>query len=210
MGITIGREHLKDTTTKLQDGDIKSTTTEVEDGNLHVLIGLIDTIGQGGCCRLVDNTADIEACDGTCLLRGLTLRVAEVGRHGDDGIRHLLTKVVLGGLLHLLKHHGRNLLRRIFAIVNLHARIATLVDHRKRNALGLLAALVIGLTHETLDTVNGLLRVGDSLTLGRIAHLALATFYEAYHGRSRALALAVGDHHGLIALEHCYAAVSCT
>ncbi len=73
MRVTIGGQHLKHATAKLQDGDIKRTAAEVEDGDLHVLVRLVDTIGQCGSRRLVDDTAHVETRDGTSLLGGLAL-----------------------------------------------------------------------------------------------------------------------------------------
>ena len=48
---------------------------------------------------------------------------------------------------------------------------------------------------------DGLLRVCDGLTLGRVAHLALATFYECHDGGSGALALAVGNNYDQVQKE---------
>ena len=73
--------------------------------------------------------------------------------------------------------------------INLHLWITIVVDHGVRHTLSLHLALLIGLTHEALDGINRILRVGDGLTLCRVAHLALTVFHETYHGRCRALAL---------------------
>ena len=55
------------------------------------------------------------------------------------------------GLLHLLQNHCRNLLRSIFTVTNLNLWITVIIHNSIWNALCFLAALVIGLTHETLD-----------------------------------------------------------
>ena len=52
------------------------------------------------------NTANVQTCNLSSLLRSLTLRVREVCRHCDDSVCNLLSEVVLGSLLHLLQHHG--------------------------------------------------------------------------------------------------------
>ena len=117
------------------------------------------------------------------------------------------SEVVLGGLLHLLQNHGRDFLRGVLASVDVDTRIAVFVDHCVRHALGLLAGLLIGLTHETLDGVHGVLRVRDGLTLSGVADLALTILHKANHGGSCALTLAVGDYYWLVALENGNAAV---
>ena len=179
MGVTIGGEHLEHAAAELQDGDIERTATEVEDGNLHILVGLVDTVSQSGSRGLVHDTADVEACNLSGFLRSLTLRVREVGRYGDDGIRHFLSEVVLSGLLHLLQHHGRDFLRGVLTTVDVDTGIATLVYYIIRYARDFLFGLLPVLTHEALNRINGLLGVGDSLTLGGVADLALTVLYEA-------------------------------
>ncbi|GER25617.1 NAD-specific glutamate dehydrogenase [Striga asiatica] len=46
----------------------------------------VEAIGNGGSSGLIDDADDIEAGNGTGILGGLSLRVAKVGRDGDDGI----------------------------------------------------------------------------------------------------------------------------
>jgi len=72
--------------------------------------------------------------------------------------------------------------------LDLNLGIAVIVDHGVGHALGLLAALLVCLTHETLDGVDGILGVGHGLTLGRIAHLALAVLHKTNDRRRGALA----------------------
>ena len=129
VGVTIGAEHLEHTAAELQDGDIECTATEVEHGNLHIFVSLVDTVSQSGSRRLIDDTLHIEACNLASLLRSLTLRVGEVGRHGDDSVGHLLSEIVLGGLLHLLQHHGRNLLRGVLTAIDIDTGIAALIHY---------------------------------------------------------------------------------
>ena len=210
MGVAVGREHLKHTVAKVEDGDIECTATEVEHGNLHVLSCLVYAVGQ--CCgrRLIHDTAHVESSDGAGFLRGLALGVGEVGRYGNHGVGHFLPEIVLGGLLHLLQNHGRDFLRGVLAAGNLHAGISVVVHHREGHALGLLAALLVGLAHEAFDGVYGVLRIGDGLTLCRVAHLALTVLYEANYRRGCTLAFRVSNHYRLIALEHGNAAVGST
>ena len=210
VGVTIGGKHLEHAAAEFQNTYIERTSTEVEHCNLHVLVGLVNAVGERSSRRLVDDTLHVESGNLSGLLCGLSLRVAEVCRHGDYGIRHFLSQIVLSGLLHLLEHHCRNLLRRVLASVDVNTRVSTFVYHGERHACGLLLGLCVGLAHEALDTVDGVLRVGDGLTLGRIAHLALASLNEANHRRSGALALAVGYYHWFVALENGNTTVSCS
>ena len=212
MGITIGSEHLKHAATELEDRDIERTTTKVENSDLHVLVGFVHTVSQSGSRRLVDDTAHLQTSDLTSLLGSLTLRVGEVSRYGDDSLVDLLTEVVLSGLLHLLQDHSRDFLRcvRMCSTLDLHLWITVVVDHCVRHTLSLFAALLVGFTHETLDGVDSVLRVGDSLTLCRVTNLALTVLDEAHDRRCRTLAFRVCDHYRLIAFKHSHTAVGST
>lgn len=50
--------------------------------------------------------------------------------------------------------------------------------------------------------------VGDRLTLGGVAHLALAVRRESHYRRSRAVSFGVGNNDRLAAFHHCHAGVS--
>ena len=73
MCITVCREYFEHAATELEDRDIECTATEVEYGDLHVLVSLVYAVSECGCCRLVHDTANVEACDLACLLCSLTL-----------------------------------------------------------------------------------------------------------------------------------------
>lgn len=51
---------------------------------------LVQPIGNGSGCRLIDDTENIEARDGTSILGGLALGVIEVGRHSNNCIVYSL------------------------------------------------------------------------------------------------------------------------
>ena len=62
---------------------------------------LIDAVGQSSGGRLVDDTLDVQAGDGTGVLGGLTLGVGEVSRNGDDRLGDRLAQVSFGVSLQL-------------------------------------------------------------------------------------------------------------
>ena len=63
--------------------------------------GLVHAEGQRRRRRFVDDALHFQAGDAPGVLGGLPLAVVEVGRHGDDGFRHRVAEIILGGLLHL-------------------------------------------------------------------------------------------------------------
>lgn len=103
VGITSGGLDGEDTTLDVQERHIEGTATEIVDENVTFFVGFSGskTVGDGSRSRLVDDTEDIETCNGTCVLCGLTLVVVEISRDSDDGLGDLLAKFNLGNLLHL-------------------------------------------------------------------------------------------------------------
>ena len=112
MGISVGREDLEDAVVNGEEGDIEGAASEIEDENVRLAAGLVHAVGDGSRGGLVDDALHLHARNGPGILGGLALRVVEVGRDGDDGVLDVLAEEGLGGRLHLLQHHGRDLLRR--------------------------------------------------------------------------------------------------
>src|SRR6185437_12268223 len=108
--VAVGRDDLDDLLAHLEDRDVERAAAEVVDGD-QVVLALVEPVGERGRRRLVDDALDLEAGDAAGILRRLALRVVEVGRDGDDRLRHLLAQVVLGRLLELHEDAGRDLRR---------------------------------------------------------------------------------------------------
>ena len=206
MRIAVGRLDLEYAVAEFQNRDIERTAAEVVYGDLHVVLLLVEAVCQCGRCGLVDDTAHFKTCDFAGLLGRLTLRVGEVCRNGYHRLADLLPEIILGRLLHLLQDDCRDLLRRILAAVDVDARgVVVALDDRVGRTRDVAGYLVVLLAHETLDREYRALGVGNRLTLGRVAYLALSVFSECDYRRGSAVSLRVGDDHGLIALHNCYA-----
>jgi hypothetical protein len=87
MGITGGGLDGKDTTRDVEKGHIEGTSAKVEDENVLLSLFLtVKTVGDGGCCGLVDNTKNVETSDGASILGGETLGVVEVRRDTEESM----------------------------------------------------------------------------------------------------------------------------
>ena len=188
MGITVGGQNLGNAVAHLDDGHIEGAAAQIVDHDLLVFF-LIDAICQRSGSRLVDDTLDVQACNGACVLGSLTLAVVEVCRNGNDSLGNRLAQISLGVSLQLLQDHGADLLGSVLLAVQGH--------------------LVVG-AHEALDGSNGVLRVGDGLTLCHLTHQTVAGLGEAHHRRGGACTLRVCDNNGLAALHDSHAAVGST
>ena len=209
MGVAVGGTHLEHTVAELQDGDIEGTAAEVVNGHFHILVLLVKTICKSGCGRLVDDTLHIEACNLAGLLGGLALAVGEVCGNGNDRLGNRLTEIIFRGLLHLLENDCGYFLRAVQTSADVHAgSVVVSTGHIVRYAGHFFAHLVVGLAHETLDTEDSVLRVGNSLTLGRGADFALSAIGERNHRRGGAGAFVVNDYGRLVAFHYGYARIS--
>jgi hypothetical protein len=174
----------------------------VEDRDLLILL-LVETVGQGRSRRLIDDAQHVESGDPAGVLRRLALRVVEVGRHGDDRLRHRVAEVVLGGLLHLLQDHGGDLGRGIpLALYLDHDRVVRARNDHVRYSLRLFRHFRGLAPHEPLDRKDGVLGVGDGLALRDLADEALAVLGEADDRRRRPSPLGVGDDDGVATFHH--------
>lgn len=54
---------------------------------------LVETISNGSCCRLVDDTQNVKTRDGASIFSGLSLGVIKVGWDCDDGIVNSLQSI---------------------------------------------------------------------------------------------------------------------
>src|SRR5262249_1961947 len=120
----VGRLHLEHAVANLQHGDIERAATEVVDRDRLRRFLLVEAIGQRGGRRLVDDAQDLEAGDAAGILGRLALRVIEIGRHRDHGLRDGLAEVSLRRLLHLLQDESGYLGRRVLFAVRFDPGVA--------------------------------------------------------------------------------------
>ena len=202
-GVAVGRLHLEDALTDLEDGDVEGPAAEVEDRDLLVLL-LLETVRQRGCGGLVDDAQHVQSGDPARILGRLALAVVEVRRHRDHGLGHLLAEVILGGLLHLLEDECRDFRRTVFLAADLHPRVAVVGLHdRVREHLGRLLHLRIveAAADQALDREDRVLGIGDRLTAGDLPDQALSALREGYDRGRDATALSIRDHDGVAALD---------
>ena len=207
MGVAVRGLHLEDALSQLENRDVVGSAAQVEDGDLLILL-LVQAVGQRRGGGLVDDPLHVEAGDPSRVLRGLALRVVEIGRNRDDRFRHLLAQIGLRGLLHLLEDHRGDLGRRVGPVADsdhghaVRARLDLVGD-----VLRLLGHFGELASHEALDGINGVLRIRDGLALRHLTDQPLPGLCEGHDGGSRTAALGVGDHVRLPAFHYRHARI---
>jgi len=173
VGVTVGGFYFDHAFADFQNRDIECAAAEVVYGDGFILF-LVKPIGQCSCRRLVDDALYFETGNLAGVLRCLTLGVIKVGRHGDDRFGNLFAEIVFRCLLQLLQDHCRHLGRGVLLALGQHCHVVTRLHHFVRHHLDFFGHLVITATHESLDRVNRVLRVGDGLALCHLPHQPLA------------------------------------
>ena len=107
-GVAIGRLHLEDAVADLEDRDVERTAAKVIYDD-QAGFALVETIGQCGCRRLVDDAKHLETGDLAGVLGGLPLRVVEISRNGDHGLGNAFAEKRLSVFLQLAKNKARDL-----------------------------------------------------------------------------------------------------
>src|SRR6478609_6290163 len=108
MCVAVGRDHLDDVVAYFQDGDVERTATKVVYGDDLVFL-LVETVSERRSGGLIDDALDLQTGDLAGIFGGLTLRVVEIRRYGDDCLSHRLAQVILSRLLQLAKDLGAHL-----------------------------------------------------------------------------------------------------
>ncbi|EMI50595.1 putative NAD-specific glutamate dehydrogenase [Stenotrophomonas maltophilia AU12-09] len=215
-GVAVGGQHfellLAVDVGDLDHRDVEGAAAQVVHHDLAILVvALVQAVGQRSRGRLVDDALDVQAGDAPGVLGRLALAVVEVGRHGNDRFGDLLTEEVLGGLLHLLQHLGRDFLRgHLLAIAGGDPGIAIVMGQDAVRDVGdVLLHLAIGelAADQALHRIEGVLRVGHGLALGRGTDQDFAVLGVGDDRRGGAIAFRILDDAGLAAVHDRHARV---
>ena len=213
MGVTSGGLDFEDTLLNGQEGNIKGTTTQVEDEDIALAVNLlVETVGDSGSGRLVDDTEHVETGNQTRVLGGLALGVVEVGRDGDDSVVDGATEVSLSSLTHLGEDHGGDLLRGellgLALELDLANGLAGLLDDLEWEMfhVGLDLRIVELAANETLGVEDGVVRVHGDLVLRSISNETLGVGESNERGGG-AVTLVVGDDFNAVITEDTHAGV---
>ena len=216
-GVAVGGQHFELVLTvhfgDFDDGDIEGTATQVVDRDGAITAFLVQAIGQGRGGGLVDDALDLETGDAAGVLGGLALGIVEVSRHGDHRLGDFFTEIVFRGLLHFLEDLRGDLRRRHLLAFHFHPGVAVvgLGDRVGHHFDVLLDHFVLETTaDQTLHRVQGVGRVGDRLTLGRLADEDFVVLGVGDDGRRRARALGVLDNLGFVPFHNSDTAVGGT
>ena len=208
MRVAIGGLHFDHAFADFEHRNIERAAAEIVHGDGLVLT-LVEPVGQRGRCRLVDDPLHVEPGDPSGILGGLPLRVVEIRRHGDDRLGDFLAEIIFRRLLQFLQDHRGDLGRSIFLALRHHGHMIPVPFNLIRDHLQFFANLVVAASHEPLDRVDCVLRIGDGLPLGDLPYQPFPGFRESDDRRRSPPTFFIRDHLWLSALHNSYARVGC-
>ncbi|EAQ07482.1 putative NAD-specific glutamate dehydrogenase encoded in antisense gene pair with dnaKJ [Yoonia vestfoldensis SKA53] len=172
--ITVCGFDFEQTVVDFQNGHVESTAAKVIDRDGFAFF-LVQTVSQRRGCRFVDDAQHFQPGNFTGVLGGLTLGVVEIGRHGDDGLRHFFAQIAFGGLFHLAQNERGNLAGRIFVATRLHPSVAiATINNGERHVLFVFGKvrIVKATPDQALDGENRVFGVGHGLAFCRLTDKA--------------------------------------
>src|SRR5438094_1413302 len=162
---------------ELHQRNVVCSASEAEDHDLHLLVSLVEPIGETRCGGLVDYPLYLEACDFSCVLCSLALVVVEVGGDCDDHLLYRPSKECLSVSLDFLEDECGYLLGAVLFSVD--------------------SDLVVAAAHFTLDLPDCPLGIVGLLSDRGFAHDPLSLLCERDHRREHlpcgSLALSTGN-----------------
>ena len=206
MRIAIGRLDLDHALAHFQNRNVERAAAKVVDGN-RLVLALVEPVRQRRRRGLINNALHFEAGNLPGIFGSLPLRVIKVCRHGDDRFRHLLAQVVFGRFLQLLQDQRRNLRRSVLLPLRHHGHVVAIALYLIWNHLQLFADLVIAPSHEALDRINRVLRIGNGLPLGDLPHQPFAGLGEPNDRRGGPATLFIRYNFRLATLHNRHAGV---
>ena len=182
MCVAVRGEHFEDAVADFEHRDVEGAAAEVIHGDFFIGLA-VEAVSEGCGGRLIDDAAHVEAGDLASGLRGVALAVVEVSRNRDDGFGDRFAELGFRVGFQLGEDHRADFLRavslRFAADFDLHVGVAIAGGH------DLVGHALVGVgefdefaAHEALHGEDGVAGIGDGLTLGSVAHDALAAFGE--------------------------------
>ncbi len=183
----MSRKHLENSLMQAQYRNIEGAASQVIDGD-DALLAFIEAVGEGGGCGFVHQPQYFQTRDTSGVLRGLALRIVEIGGNSNDRMGHRAPQRRLGIELQLAQYMRRNLRRRehLLAELQLQNGIARGRD-AKWKKLQFFLYIVNTSAHQTLDGIDGALRMGEKHVagIGTGDHLASRALWLLRWARSR-------------------------
>ena len=167
--VTVGGLHLDHAFADFEDRNVERSAAEVVHGD-RLVLAFIETIGESSRCGLVNDALHFQAGNLSSIFRSLPLRIIEICRNCNDRFRDFLAQIVFRRLLQLLQNQCGDLGRGMFLPLGQHGYVVARLDDLIRDHLDLFLDFVVAASHEPLDRIDGILRVGNGLPLCDLAY----------------------------------------
>jgi len=166
MRIAVRAEHFEAVVADGKNRDIERAAAEIVDRHFLVFL-LIQTIGQGGGGRFIDDAQDVKTGNFSRVLCSLPLRIVEIGGNRDHRLGDLSAEIGFRGFLHFLQDHRGDFRRSIGFAHHFDLTIAgTTFGYAIGNQLLFFRDLGVFPPHKAFDREDRIGGIGDRLAFG--------------------------------------------
>src|SRR5437763_506311 len=169
--VAVSGEHFENSVIQFDNRNVEGAAAEIVDGDLRAALQFVETVGESGRRRFVDDSFDGEPRQFSRALRRAALCVIKICGHGDHGARDRVTQRSFRIALQLLKNQRGNLLGRMRLIVRYDPhRLSAPSLESVGNIRIAFAQLIAAQTDEALDRINCVGRLHGAHTRGRLPY----------------------------------------
>ena len=156
VGVAVCRDHFEDAIVKFEDRNIERPAAQVINSDDTFLFA-IKSVGERGGRGFIHQAQDFEASHAARVFRRLALRVVEVCRHRDHGLRDRRAEVALGIALELAENVRRDFRGRVLGAAEQDAQHFARLDVGRKlewEKLQLFSHVFDTAAHQALDGVD--------------------------------------------------------
>jgi hypothetical protein len=193
-GIAAGGQDFEYAAAEFENRDIECTAAQIVDRE-DAFRGVIQSIGDGRCGRLVEQAQHVQAGQLRGVFGGLALGIVEIGGNGNDCADQFIAQCIFGNLAQRRQDLGGHFYRAFDAGDRFdlhHARLILEIVGQVFSVGDVFQAA----PHEALDRNNGVFRIGGLRRLRLAADIGVAIRQIAHYRWQQGVAVFILQHFG--------------
>ncbi|EIM97742.1 NAD-specific glutamate dehydrogenase [Paraburkholderia hospita] len=192
--IAARREYFENALRELQNGQIERAAAKVVH-RVQTFRAVIETVGDRGRRRLVQQTQHVQAGETRGILGRLALRFVEIRGHRDHRADQLVAERVFRAIAQRRENFGGHFDGTLHAVDGADLHHARCVDEIVRRVFRVLD-FALAASHEALDRDDRIARIGSGFRFRRAADAPAALLQISHDGRQQIVAFVVGQYVG--------------
>src|SRR5271165_6313866 len=207
-GVSVRRQNAEDALVQFEDRNVKGSAAEVVNGDFGAITESVQTVGQGGGGRLIDNSFYRELSQFPGPLCSLALQVVKVCGNGNHCPIYRTPEARFGIGFELLQNKAGNFFGVEQSIADFQQHAAVLGSHRKGKIF--LLRLSGPAPDKTFHRIQSPLRHQCAHPICRSSDYGITALRNVNHGRSQSRSLAIGNQDRKTRIHDAYQRVRCS